>query len=231
MAGHSKAYNDRRNAIRKAVNRISGLKEQLAGMVTLEAKRYIQKRINEFTRLIESTRTYSKETGKRIRTSAEVAANVETLNRMNERYNGSLKTAQKKAAKRYKEANAATQIELARASRGESARYSAEQVHLFYKYTVKSWQNVPYELRNQAIMRDLGTASLADAIERVLNNPQNVALNWAITVLNHPEDYSDDDRTRAFDILRDNEDDFTISPSDGPSQNMPAQEYNPLSER
>lgn len=207
---NTKQYQATRNERRKAENRLKVLQAQLAGVQSQAGKARINQQIQTIQDAIESTRMYSQETGKLIRTRQEVASNLQNLVRLNQEY-GTLVKSQTKS-------NKATQIEINKASTGKSTIYTQEQVHMFYRATQRAWENAAPDKRNEAILAYYGERSLRKVFEEVINSPDNQRLQHAIDVLEHARDYSEEDVNDAMQVLQDNEDEFTVSPPDGATE-------------
>lgn len=212
--GTSNYANKTRYERRKANRRIKALQDDLSSAKSQKARSRIRGAISEIEKAIEATRTYSKETGKRIRTAAEVAANVANLARLNIS-NTFLVGSNKK-----RNLATAKQINMA-GSRDEGTRaasqYTKEQVRIFYRATQKAWDrpDVPIERRNEAIMRYYGSHVLSELFDEITTDARNQAIQRANAIIANPENFTDEDRQWAFEVIADNQDDFQLSPSGG----------------
>lgn len=212
---NSKQYQHRRNEVRKAQRRIKAIKKLLEASQSTAAQQRLKSQIDTYNSAIEATRTYSSKTGKKIRTQAEVSQNIDALSRINEQ-NSQLVNVSAKA--RQLRANKATQkmISMASSSKTENASpYTKTQVQIFYRATQKAWQNAPLEGRNQAILDYYGMTSLQEVFEQVTGNQRNKDVQRATEIVNNPQDFSEEDRKWAFDVIQDNEDEYQISPPKG----------------
>ena len=212
---NSKQYQLKRNEVRKAQRRINAIQHQLELAQTPAAQQRLRAKIDSYNSAIEATRTYSSETGKKIRTKAEVQQNIESLSRMNDQ---NAQLVRGSAMARQLRANKVTEkmINMASSKKTENAStYTEAQVHIFYRATQEAWQNVPLENRNQAILDAMGMTSLQEAFEMITKDPRNVDIQRATDIVNNPQDYSDEDRKWAFDVIKDNVDEYQISPPDG----------------
>lgn len=204
---NTKMYNRTRNERDKADRRLSKMIRKLETAVSNRVKNRIRSDIQALKDLVEGTRTYSTETGKRIRTSKEVAENVNKLSRMNIRL-GYLVKSQKRS-------NQATQIEINRASVNQESAYTKSQVQIFYRATQRAWQNKPLSQRNEAILAYYGYNNLAELFEDITQDERNQNVQKAIQIVQNPGDYTDEERAWAFDVIKDNEDEYQISPAGG----------------
>lgn len=206
MANNTSQYNKVRNERRKAQRRIDALQNQYKSAVSPTAKKRLKSQIKSLNAAVEKTYTYSN--GKKIRDSKQVSRAYANLIKKNSNLSNYVHS---NAA-----ANRAAAIEINKASVGASSTYSESQVHIFYRSTMKAWQNLPAGSdKNKAILDYYGYASLDEAFNDVTSNEQNVNVQKAIDILNNPKDYTDDDRAWAFNFISDNDDDFTISPPNG----------------
>ena len=223
---NSKQYQKKRNEVRKAQRRISALQQQLTIAQSPAAQQRLQSQIDRYNSEIEATRTYSSETGKKIRTKAEVQQNIESLSRMNEQ-NANLVGGSAKA--RQLRANKATEkmINMASSRKTEEASpYTRTQVQIFYRATQEAWQNSSLENRNQAILNYYGMTSLQEVFEQVTGDQRNKDVQRANEIVNNPQDYSEEDRKWAFNVIQDNEDEYQISPEKGAG--LPASDVSPV---
>lgn len=214
---NSKQYQQKRNEVRKAQRRINALKQQLAIAQSPAAQQRLKAQIDRYNSAIEATRTYSAETGKKIRNKAEVQQSIESLSRMNEQ-NSQLVSGSAKA--RQLRANKATEkmINMASSRKTEEASpYTRTQVQIFYRATQEAWQNSPLENRNQAILNYYGMTSLQEVFEQVTGDQRNKDVQRAMDIVSNPQDFSEEDRKWAFDVIQDNEDEYQISPPKGGS--------------
>lgn len=205
MAKRTRQYKDVKNARAQAQRRINKLQGMLSTTQYKETRESIQSRLAQYNKALEGVRTYSSKTGKRVRTSEQVAQNLKTLRALNFENNDLVQS--------MKQANKAMQIEINRASVGLSDVYTKEQVHIFYRETMKYWQNVSnIENRNEAIMKGMGMNNLQKLFKEVTGDEKAIQKQWAMNVIND-ENATEEDRKKAFDILKDNEDDFQKSPN------------------
>ena len=72
-------YNQIRNERKKAENRIKKLKQVMKDTQNEDTKRNIKSNIKKLKNVVNSTRTYAKSTGKKIRSKEKVEANFENL--------------------------------------------------------------------------------------------------------------------------------------------------------
>lgn len=198
-------YRRIKNERRRAKTRIKRLEKKLTQVKSQTAVARIKRDIKNIQDAVDATYTYSPTTGKKIRDVQEVSANIENMTRVNNQYSSVVQSNRK--------SNLATQIEINKASVGESAEYTEDQVHIFYRATQKAWENVPIERRNQAILDYYGYDNLAEAFEEVTSNQKNKDIQRALNIVQNPDEYTDDDRKWAYDVIKDNEDDFQLSPS------------------
>lgn len=220
---NTKQYEKARNERRKAQRRIKRMQGQLGEVTTQEARNRIQGRIDELQRAIENTRMYSSETGKHVRDKQEVAANVELLSRLNQQR--SSRVGSRKAE------NLVTQVQLNLASvKDKASKYSEAQVHIFYRETMKYWAGVTdtgksrkgqLGERNKAILKYGGYETLEEAVEAELEKALGKKISWALEVINNPDNYTDEEKIDAFNIIKDNEDELQVSPPSSPMADVP----------
>lgn len=197
-------YKQVKNARRQANTRIKRLTKDLHAATSAKAKENITRKIEQFRDALESVRTYSSVTGKRVRTSTQVAENLKELQRLN--FNENARIRGNKAA------NKATEIEINKASVVASSIYKESQVHIFYRMTQKYWQNSKIENRNDAIMAAKGKYNLANLFEEITSDEKAIEWQWAVEV-SKDADASEEDKKKAFKILNDNKDQFQSSPN------------------
>lgn len=207
MAKNTKQYQKARNERRKAQRRIKALEQQMQKAGNSKTRSKLKGRIEELTKAVESTRMYSTETGKRVRTQSDVARNIEQLSRINSDFSYLTKSQTR--------SNKSVEIEINRASVGESSMYTNTQVKVFYRATQKAWQNSPIADRNKAILDYYGEKSLKKVFEDVVNNEQNSNVQKAIEILQNGSEYSDEEKAWALEQLQDNDDllRYTVVPS------------------
>ena len=223
---NSKQYQRKRNEARKAQRRIKALKQQLDIAQSPSAQQRLKSQIDLYNSAIEATRTYSAKTGKKIRNKSEIQQNIEYLSRLNEQ-NAQLVSGSAKA--RQLRANKATEKMINMASSRkteEAAPYTRTQVQIFYRATQEAWQNSPLENRNQAILNYYGMTSLQEVFEQVTGDQRNKDVQRANEIVNNPQDYSEEDRKWAFNVIQDNEDEYQISPEKGAG--LPASDVSPV---
>lgn len=207
MAKNTKQYQKARNERRKAQRRIKALEQQMQKAGNSKTRSKLKGRIEELTKAVESTRMYSTETGKRVRTQSDVAANIEQLSRINSNFSYLTKSQTR--------SNKSVEIEINRASVGESSMYTNTQVKVFYRATQKAWQNSPIADRNKAILDYYGEKSLKKVFEDVVNNEQNSNVQKAIEILQNGSEATDEEKAWALEQLQDNDDllRYTVVPS------------------
>lgn len=203
---NTRRYNDLRNERRKAQRRISSMQKSLAKTKSEGARKLLERRISNLQNAIDATRTYSKETGKRIqRTKLEsehAMSYLRSLNKISESY------VQSNARQ-----NKATEIEIRRA--GHGGMYTKREVQLFYKETMSAWNrdDVPTNKRNEAILEAYGERNLADLFDKIVNNGKVQELERAREIIQSPSMYTNEQRRWAYEVLSDNEDDYITSPN------------------
>lgn len=200
---NTKQYQDTRNARAKAQRRLANMEKELGTLTGVREKAALERRMNELRAAIESTRTYSAETGKRIRTKEEVAANLQKLEFLNRASQDFLKgTAGAQARKNKFTQN---QINLASKKDSEGSVYTRAQVTVFYRFTQDAWINTDLTNINQSILdyygKTAGSDDLATIFEWVMQQGKNADIVKALEILEN-ENASDDDRNWAFDILK-----------------------------
>lgn len=206
-----------RNERRKALRRIAKMEAKKAAATSATAKTRIQGQITELTKRVEATRTYSKETGKKIRSASEVQANLAKLAQTNVEYEGYV-------TRSFARQNMATQVELNRASVGLESRYNVAQVHAFYRATQKAWEGVPSEDRNQAIMNYYGYNTLEEAVEDVLSQSRNQDIAKAINIIKGiGGPYTDEEKQWAIATLSSDDDLLRYLP--GGEGSVPAENF------
>lgn len=209
---NSKEYQQKRNEVRKAQTRINAMQKQLANVRTTAAKKRIQAQIDSYKNKVESTRTYSAETGKRIRSKAEVSQNVSELAKMNVEYSNLVRGS---AMARQRRANIITQEDINQASLRvptQETPYTKTQVQIFYRATQKAWQNAPLDKRNEAIMSYYGVSDLRSFFEGVVSEQRNLDVQKARELIND-KDATDEQRAWAMQVLEagDNGADYQVS--------------------
>lgn len=210
MAGNSPAYNAKRAAVRKAQARIRAIDRELSnGKLSVVGTRKLFADRQELQDAIEATRTYDKNTRKRIRTAAQTKQAVEALEQLN-----------KRAGFYVLRGNRATVSEINRASSAKAeiratSRYTNAQVHIFYRETQHIWQNVPPERRNEAILQNKELVekygpSLRQIFEGVTGEQKAIDRQTAMEILSYP-DPPQEAVTWAMNVLGDNDDAIIIS--------------------
>lgn len=214
MAKNISQYQKARNARRKAQRRINALEKQLTTAGNHNTREKLKGRIKELTKAVEETRTYSSETGKRVRTASDVAANINRLEKLNKDFSY-LTTSQTRS-------NKAVEVEINRASVGVESMYTETQVKVFYRATQKAWQNRPIAERNKAILDYYGEKSLKKVFEDVVSNEQNSNVQKAIDILQNGSEATDDEKAWALEQLQDNDDllRYTVVPSGVASEDV-----------
>lgn len=215
-------YNQIRNEHKKAENRIKKLKQVLKDTQNEETKRNIKSNIKKLKNAVNSTRTYAKSTGKKIRSKEKVEANFEKLKELNTRFDAyTYRGINKK--------NNATRIEINKASVKADSIYTKYQVQTFFNVTRKAWNrpNVDPTKRYEAILKAYGEVDLARLFDDIVNNEKNFQLQKAREILATPDaGWTDEEKAAAFEILKDNEDDYIVSPDTGIVVNAP--DYAPM---
>lgn len=203
---NTRRYNDLRNERRKAQRRINSMQKSLNKTKSEGARKLLERRISNLQNAIDATRTYSKETGKKIqRTKLEAEhamSYLRSLNKISESY------VQSNARQ-----NKATEIEIRRA--GHGGMYTKREVQLFYKETMSAWNrdDVPTNKRNEAILESYGERNLADLFDKIVNSGKVQELEKARRIIQSPSNYTSDERRWAYEVLSDNEDSYIVSPN------------------
>lgn len=215
-------YNQIRNERKKAENRIKKLKQVMKDTQNEDTKRNIKSNIKKLKNAVNSTRIYAKSTGKKIRSKEKVEANFENLKELNTRFDAyTYRGINKK--------NNATRIEINKASVKADSIYTKFQVQTFFNVTRKAWNrpNVDPTKRYEAILKAYGKVDLAQLFDDIVNNEKNLQLQKAREILATPDaGWTDEEKAAAFEILKDNEDDYIISPDTGVVVNAP--DYAPM---
>lgn len=215
-------YNQIRNERKKAENRIKKLKQVIKDTQNEETKRNIKSNIKKLKNAVNSTRTYAKSTGKKIRSKEKVEANFENLKELNTRFDAyTYRGINKK--------NNATRIEINKASVKADSIYTKYQVQTFFNVTRKAWNrpNVDPKKRYEAILKAYGEVDLGRLFDNIVNNEKYLQLQKAREILATPDaGWTDEEKAAAFEILKDNEDDYIISPDSGIVVNAP--DYAPM---
>ena len=215
-------YNQIRNERKKAENRIKKLKQVMKDTQNEDTKRNIKSNIKKLKNAVNNTRTYAKSTGKKIRSKEKVEANFENLKELNTRFDAyTYRGINKK--------NNATRIEINKASVKADSIYTKYQVQTFFNVTRKAWNrpNVDPTKRYEAILKAYGKVDLAQLFDDIVNNEKNLQLQKAREILATPDaGWTDEEKAAAFEILKDNEDDYIVSPDTGIVVNAP--DYAPM---
>lgn len=215
-------YNQIRNERKKADNRIKKLKQVMKDTQNEDTKRNIKSNIKKLKNAVNSTRTYAKSTGKKIRSNEKVEANFENLKELNTRFDAyTYRGINKK--------NNATRIEINKASVKADSIYTKFQVQTFFNATRKAWNRpgVDPTKRYEAILKAYGKVDLAQLFDDIVNNEKNLQLQKAREILATPDaGWTDEEKAAAFEILKDNEDDYIVSPDTGIVINAP--DYAPM---
>lgn len=215
-------YNQIRNERKKAENRIKKLKQVMKDTQNEDTKRNIKSNIKKLKNAVNSTRTYAKSTGKKIRSKEKVEANFENLKELNTRFDAyTYRGINKK--------NNATRIEINKASVKADSIYTRYQVQTFFNVTRKAWNrpNVDPTKRYEAILKAYGKVDLAQLFDDIVNNEKNLQLQKAREILATPDaGWTDEEKAAAFEILKDNEDEYIVSPDTGIVVNAP--DYAPM---
>ena len=189
-------YNQIRNERKKAENRIKKLKQVMKDTQNEDTKRNIKSNIKKLKNAVNSTRTYAKSTGKKIRS---------------------------------KEKDNATRIEINKASVKADSIYTKYQVAVFFKVTQKAWNRpgVDPTKRYEAILKAYGKVDLGQLFDDIVNTEKNLQLQKAREILATPDaGWTDEEKAAAFEILKDNEDEYIVSPDTGIVVNAP--DYAPM---
>lgn len=215
-------YNQIRNERKKAENRIKKLKQVMKDTQNEDTKRNIKSNIKKLKNAVNSTRTYAKSTGKKIRSKEKVEANFENLKELNTRFDAyTYRGINKK--------NNATRIEINKASVKADSIYTKYQVQTFFNVTRKAWNrpNVDPTKRYEAILKAYGKVDLAQLFDDIVNNEKNLQLQKAREIIATPDaGWTDEEKAAAFEILKDNEDEYIVSPDTGIVVNAP--DYAPM---
>lgn len=215
-------YNQIRNERKKAENRIKKLKQVMKDTQNEDTKRNIKSNIKKLKNAVNSTRTYTKSTGKKIRSKEKVEANFENLKELNTRFDAyTYRGINKK--------NNATRIEINKASVKADSIYTKYQVQTFFNVTRKAWNrpDVDPTKRYEAILKAYGKVDLAQLFDDIVNTEKNLQLQKAREILATPDaGWTDEEKAAAFEILKDNEDEYIVSPDTGIVVNAP--DYAPM---
>lgn len=203
---NTRRYNDLRNERRKAQRRINSMQKSLAKTKSKGARKLLERRISNLQNAIDATRTYSKETGKKIQRTK-----LESEHAMN--YLRSVNKASDSYVRSNSIQNKATEIEIRRA--GHGGMYTKREVQLFYKETMSAWNrdDVPTNKRNEAILEAYGERNLADLFDKIMNSGKVQELEKARRIIQSPSNYTNDERRWAYEVLSDNDDDYITSPN------------------
>ena len=68
--------------------------------------------------------------------------------------------------------------------------------------------------------------SLQEVFEQVTGDQRNKDVQRANEIVNNPQDYSEEDRKWAFNVIQENEDEYQISPEKGAG--LPASDVSPV---
>ena len=215
-------YNQIRNERKKAENRIKKLKQVMKDTQNEDTKRNIKSNIKKLKNAVNSTRTYAKSTGKKIRSKEKIEANFENLKELNTRFDAyTYRGINKK--------NNATRIEINKASVKADSIYTKYQVQTFFNVTRKAWNRpgVDPTKRYEAILKAYGKVDLAQLFDDIVNTEKNLQLQKAREILATPDaGWTDEEKAAAFQILKDNEDEYIASPITGNVINAP--DYAPM---
>lgn len=202
----TRRYNDLRNERRKAQRRINSMQKSLAKTKSEGARALLERRISNLQNAIDATRTYSKDTGKKIqRTKLEAEHAMSYLRSVNKASDSYVQSNRMK--------NKATEIEIRRA--GHGGMYTKREVQLFYKETMSAWNrdDVPTNKRNEAILEAYGERNLADLFDKIVNDGKVQELERAREIIQSPQTYTNEQRRWAYEVLSDNEDEYIVSPN------------------
>ena len=211
-------YSKARNLRRKAERRIAALNKQIKEASNNNVKEHLQKSIERMHEAIQGTRTYSKETGKRIRTAAQVKAGMKALEELVDNI-PLLSIGVKKRNRAFTmRINMASNKSFQGPTRNpektlgeEMAGITSDEVQAFYRATQRVWDkpNIDVENRNDAIIshykKDVGTSDLQTIFEWVLSEQRTQDVLKAKKIIDNPEAYTDAEQKWAYDILADNE--------------------------
>ena len=219
-------YSKARNLRRKAERRIAALNKQIKEASNNNVKEHLQKSIERMHEAIQGTRTYSKETGKRIRTAAQVKAGMKALEELVDNI-PLLSIGVKKRNRAFTmRINMASNKSFQGPTRNpektlgeEMAGITSDEVQAFYRATQRVWDkpNIDVENRNDAIIshykKDVGTSDLQTIFEWVLSEQRTQDVLKAKKIIDNPEKYTDAEKKWAYEILSDNEAEIRYLPA------------------
>ena len=216
-------YNDARNLREKAERRIAALKKQKKAAQSKEYKKQLQRDIRRLQDAARSTRTYSTNTGKRMRTAEQVSKGIAKLKSLVEEF--PLLGVEKRNRSFALRLNLAKNSSLQGPTRNagstlgeEMSGLTSDEVKVFYRATQHVWDNgkVPIEKRNEAIEAHykelIGTRDLQRIFDYVLSDQRQQDVLKAKDIVDNPDKYTDAEKKWAYDILQDNESEIRYQP-------------------
>jgi hypothetical protein len=207
-----------------AERRINALKKQHERARSSTFREKIQRDITRMQEAMEGTRTYSSETGKRIRTASQVARGIETLRDIIDSFplRGVKKRNRSFAMRLNMAGNKSFQGPTRNPERTlgeEMAGITSAQVKVFFRATQKAWdrKDVPVEHRLEAIIDKyegkVGTRDLQTIFDYVLSNQRNADVAKAKDIVANPDKYTDGEKEWAYDVLADNDAEVRYMPT------------------
>ena len=216
-------YNEARNLRDKAERRIAALKKQKKAAQSKEYKKQLQRDIRRLQDAARSTRTYSTNTGKRMRTAEQVSKGIAKLKSLVEEF--PLLGVEKRNRSFALRLNLAKNSSLQGPTRNagstlgeEMSGLTSDEVKVFYRATQHVWDNgkVPIEKRNEAIEAHykelIGTRDLQRIFDYVLSDQRQQDVLKAKDIVDNPDKYTDAEKKWAYDILQDNESEIRYQP-------------------
>lgn len=207
-----------------AERRINALKKQHDSASSATFRKKIQRDITRVQEAMEGTRTYSTETGKRIRTASQVARGIETLRNIIDSF--PLRGVKKRNRSFAMRLNMAGSKSLQGPTRNpertlgeEMAGITSSQVKVFFRATQSAWDrpNVPIEHRLEAIIDKyedkVGTRDLQTIFDYVMSDQRNADVAKAKDIVANPDKYTDGEKEWAYDVLADNDAEVRYMPT------------------
>ena len=199
-----------------AERRINALNKQYERASSATYRDKIQRDITRMQEAMEGTRSYSTETGKRIRTAAQVARGIETLRDTIDSF--PLRGIKKRNSSFAMRLNMANSKSFQGPTRNpertlgeEMAGITSSQVKVFFRATQSAWDKpkVPMERRIEAIIdkygEKVGTSDLQTIFDYVLSDQRNADVAKAKDIVANPDKYTDGEKEWAYDVLADND--------------------------
>lgn len=207
-----------------AERRINALKKQHERASSASFREKIQHDITRIQEAMEGTRTYSTETGNRIRTASQVARGIETLRNIIDSFPlRGVKKRNKSFAMRLNMAGSKSFQGPARNPERtlgeEMAGITSSQVKVFFRATQSAWDkpNVPVEHRLEAIIEKynekVGTRDLQTIFDYVMSDQRNADVAKAKDIVANPDNYTDGEKKWAYDVLADNDAEVRYMPT------------------